>query len=65
MIFLVVVGFFSKLEILCLTQVSICLLLIKVHMNCSKTDPFPVDCDIHVGHGDSMVCLVLILGNYH
>jgi len=27
--------------------------------------PFPVDCDIHVGHGDSMVCLVLILGNYH
>ena len=36
----------------------------KVHIKCSKTDPFRVGCDIYVGRGNSLVCPVLALGNF-
>ena len=36
----------------------------KVHIKCSKTDPFRVDCDIYVGRGIGSVCPVTALGSY-
>ena len=36
----------------------------KVHIKCSKTDPFRVGCDIYLGHGEGSVCPVVALGNY-
>ena len=35
----------------------------KVHIKCSKTDPFRVGCDIYLGHGEGSVCPVVELGN--
>ena len=36
----------------------------KVHIKCSKTDPFCVGCDIYVGCGVGSVCPVTALGSY-
>ena len=36
----------------------------KVHIKCSKTDPFHVGCDIYVGCGLGSVCLITALGSY-
>ena len=35
----------------------------KVHIKCSKTDPFCVGCDIYVGRGVGSVCPVTALGS--
>ena len=36
----------------------------KIHLKCSKTDPFCVGCDIYVGRGVGSVCPITALGNY-
>ena len=36
----------------------------RVHIKCSKTDPFRIGCDIYVGRGNSLVCPVVVLGNF-
>ena len=36
----------------------------KVHIECSKTDPFRVGCDIYVGRGVGSVCPITALGSY-
>ena len=36
----------------------------RVHIKCSKTDPFRVGCDIYVGGGNSVVCPVVAPGNF-
>ena len=36
----------------------------KVHIKCSKTDPFHVGRDIYVGRGVSSVCPITALGSY-
>ena len=36
----------------------------KVHIKCSKMDPFRVGCDIYLGCGEGSVCPVVALGNY-
>ena len=36
----------------------------KVHINCSKTDPFRMGCDIYVGRGEGPVCPIRALGNF-
>ena len=35
----------------------------KVHIKCSKTDPFWAGCDICVGRGVGPVCLITALGS--
>ena len=37
---------------------------LKVHIKCSKTDPFHVGCDIYVGRGVASVCPITALGSY-
>ena len=37
---------------------------LKVHIKCSKTDPFHMGCDIYVGHGVASVCPITALGSY-
>ena len=36
----------------------------RVHIKCSKTDPFRVGCDIYVGRGNSLICPVVALANF-
>ena len=36
----------------------------KVHIKCSKTDPFRMVCDIYVGLGEDSVCPIRALGNF-
>ena len=36
----------------------------KVHIKCSKTDPFRMGCDIYVGRGEGLVCPIRALGNF-
>lgn len=36
----------------------------KVHIKCSKTDPFRMGCDIYVGRGAASICPVVALGTY-
>jgi len=36
----------------------------KVHIKCSKTDPFRMGCDIYVGRGEGSVCPIRALGNF-
>ena len=36
----------------------------KVHIKCSKTDPFRVGCDIYLGRGSGSVCPIIALGSY-
>lgn len=36
----------------------------KIHIKCSKTDPFCVGCDIYVGRCNSIVCSVVAIGNF-
>ena len=36
----------------------------KVHIKCSKTDPFRMGCDIYVGHGEGSVCPICALGDF-
>ena len=36
----------------------------KVHIKCSKTDPFRMGCDIYVGRGEGPVCPIRALGNF-
>ena len=36
----------------------------KVHIKCSKTDPFRMGCDIYVGHGKDSVCPIRALGDF-
>ena len=36
----------------------------RVHIKCSKTDPFRVGCDIYVSRGNSLICPVVALGNF-
>ena len=36
----------------------------KVHIKCSKTDPFRKGCDIYVGRGNSSVCPIVALSNH-
>ena len=36
----------------------------KIHLKCSKTDPFRVGCDIYVGRGVGSVCPITALRNY-
>ena len=36
----------------------------KVHIKCSKTDPFCVGCDIYLGRGSGSVCPITALGSY-
>jgi len=36
----------------------------KIHLKCSKTDPFRAGCDIYVGRGVGSVCPITALGNY-
>ena len=36
----------------------------RVHIKCSKTDPFCVGCDIYVGRGNSLICPVVALANF-
>ena len=36
----------------------------RVHIKCSKTDPFRVGCDIYVGRGIGLICPVVALGNF-
>ena len=40
------------------------LLCLKVHIKCSKTDPFRVSCDIYLGHGLGSLCPITALGSY-
>ena len=35
----------------------------KVHIKCSKTDPFRLGCDIYVEHGEGSVCPIQLLGS--
>lgn len=37
---------------------------LKVHMKCSKTDPFRKACDIYLGQCDSSICPLRAIGNY-
>ena len=37
---------------------------LKVHIKCSKTDPFHVGCDIYVGRGVASVYPITALGSY-
>ena len=37
---------------------------LKVHIKCSKTDPFRMGCDIYVGRGEGSVCPIRALGNF-
>ena len=36
----------------------------KIHIKCSKTDPFCMCCDIYVGRGNSVICPVVAIGNF-
>ena len=36
----------------------------KVHIKCSKTDPFHKGCDIYVGRGNYSVCPIMALSNH-
>ena len=36
----------------------------KVHIKCSKTDPFCMGCDIYVGCGEGLVCPIRALGDF-
>ena len=36
----------------------------KVHIKCSKTDPFHMGCDIYVGRGEGSVCPICALVNF-
>ena len=36
----------------------------KIHIKCSKTDPFRMGCDIYVGWGNSVICPVAAIGNF-
>ena len=36
----------------------------RVHIKCSKTDPFRMGCYIYIGQGNSIICLVRALGNF-
>ena len=36
----------------------------KVHIKCSKTDPFCMGCDIYVGRGQGSVCPIRALGDF-
>ena len=36
----------------------------KVHIKCSKTDPFRMGRDIYVGHGEGSVCPIRALGHF-
>ena len=36
----------------------------RVHIKCSKTDPFCMGCDIYVGCGEGSVCPICALGNF-
>ena len=36
----------------------------KIHVRCSKTDPFRMGCDIYVGQGNSVICPVVVIGNF-
>ena len=36
----------------------------KVHIKCSKTDPFRMGCDIYVGRGEGPVCPIHNLGDF-
>ena len=36
----------------------------KVHIKCSKTDPFHMGCDIYVGRGEGSVCPIRALVNF-
>ena len=36
----------------------------RVHIKCSKTDPFRVGCDIYVGRDIGLICPVVALGNF-
>ena len=36
----------------------------KVHINCSKTDPFHMGCDIYVERGEGPVCPIRAFGNF-
>ncbi|CAH3113440.1 unnamed protein product, partial [Porites lobata] len=36
----------------------------KVHIKCSKTDPFRMGCDVYVGRGEGLVCPIRALGNF-
>lgn len=36
----------------------------KVHIKCSKTDPFRKDCDIYVGRGVASICPFVAISNY-
>ena len=29
----------------------------RIHIKCSKTDPFRVGCDVYIGRGNDLVCL--------
>ena len=40
------------------------LLVFRVHIKSSKTDPFRVGCVIYVGRGNSIICPVAALGNF-
>ena len=37
---------------------------LRVHIKCSKTDPFRKGCDIYVGRGDSMICPLAAVCQY-
>ena len=36
----------------------------RVHIKCSKMDPFYVGCNIYVGQGNNVICLLVALGNF-
>ena len=36
----------------------------KIHIKCSKTDPFRVGCNIYIGRGSNVVCPVVAMGNF-
>ena len=36
----------------------------RIHIKCSKTDPFRVGCDVYIGRGNDLVCPVVALANF-
>ena len=39
-------------------------LWLKIHIKCSKTDPFRSGCDIYFGKGNSDICPLAVVGSY-
>ena len=36
----------------------------KIHIKCSKTDPFRVGCDIYMGHSNDVICPVVAIATF-